>query len=260
MELETGRTMDSSTSFAVGERVFHVVTEALTVRSTTGRILSVFVSPIALLVVEPHDRYVVSLTDDDLTSLISLRKGLFVYDIRKATTIGSRLTPSSALTEPSSLALSRSGWRERDVFGRRSRAQATDHRYPAKTAVSAGSPTPKATSAESLLTCTALRKPLRTRTIDGAASISRERIRSILDRSNPADFSFTSAFRLPGLLRHRVMPNQRRTMLLFVRVPALDASTMSLNGISRTAATIARSMKRTIARTSRSKCGRPFPG
>lgn len=67
MELETGRTMDSSTSFAVGERVFHVVTEALTVRSTTGRILSVFVSPITLLVVEPHDRYVVSLTDDDLT-------------------------------------------------------------------------------------------------------------------------------------------------------------------------------------------------
>jgi hypothetical protein len=67
IELETSRTTESRASFVVGERVFHVVTEVVTVRSATGRIFSVFVSPIALLVSEPHGSYVVSFTDEGLT-------------------------------------------------------------------------------------------------------------------------------------------------------------------------------------------------
>jgi|GEM_PF-6366057 uncharacterized spore protein YtfJ len=67
MELETSRTTESRASFVVGERMFHVVTEVVTVRSATGRIFSVFVSPIALLVLEPNSSYVVSLTDEEFT-------------------------------------------------------------------------------------------------------------------------------------------------------------------------------------------------
>jgi uncharacterized spore protein YtfJ len=67
MDLETSRTTEASTSFVVGERVFHVVTETVTVRSAKGRIFSAFVSPIALLVLEPHDSYAISLTDEELT-------------------------------------------------------------------------------------------------------------------------------------------------------------------------------------------------
>jgi len=67
MELETSRTTESRASFAVGERMFHVVTEVVTVKSATGTIFSVFVSPIALLVLEPHSCYVVTLTDEEFT-------------------------------------------------------------------------------------------------------------------------------------------------------------------------------------------------
>src|SRR5208282_1740539 len=63
-----------------------------------------------------------------LTSLSSRRNGPLVYAIRKAAAIGSSLTPSSALTEPSSRTLSRSGRSEMDERGTRSKAQATDHR------------------------------------------------------------------------------------------------------------------------------------
>ena len=67
MELETNRTTEASASFIVGERMFRVVTDVVTVRSAKGRVFSAFVSPIALLVLEPHDRYVVSLTGEELT-------------------------------------------------------------------------------------------------------------------------------------------------------------------------------------------------
>jgi len=67
MELETSRTTEASAAFIVGERMFRVVTDVVTVRSAKGRVFSAFVSPIALLVFEPHDRYVVSLTGEDLT-------------------------------------------------------------------------------------------------------------------------------------------------------------------------------------------------
>jgi uncharacterized spore protein YtfJ len=68
MELETSRTTEASASFTVGERVFHVVTEVLTVRNTKGNIFAVSVSPIALLVLEPPDHYSISLTDQELTA------------------------------------------------------------------------------------------------------------------------------------------------------------------------------------------------
>ena len=67
MEFETRRTMEWSTSFVVGDRVFHLVTEVVTVRGSEGRVLSAFVSPVALLILEPHDRYAVSFTDKELT-------------------------------------------------------------------------------------------------------------------------------------------------------------------------------------------------
>lgn len=67
MELETSRTTEASASFIVGERVFHVVTEVVTVRSAKGKIFAAFVSPIALLILEPHDRYAISFTDEELT-------------------------------------------------------------------------------------------------------------------------------------------------------------------------------------------------
>ncbi len=44
-----------------------MVTEVVTVRSAMGKIFSVFVSPIALLVLEPRSSYAVSLTDEELT-------------------------------------------------------------------------------------------------------------------------------------------------------------------------------------------------
>ncbi len=67
MELETSRTTESGASFVVGERVFHLVTEVVTVRISKGRMFSAFVSPIALLILEPHGRYVISLTNEELT-------------------------------------------------------------------------------------------------------------------------------------------------------------------------------------------------
>ena len=67
MEVETSRTTESSASFTVGEKVFHVVTEVVTVRSANGRIFAAFVSPIALLILEPHDRYAISFTDEEFT-------------------------------------------------------------------------------------------------------------------------------------------------------------------------------------------------
>jgi hypothetical protein len=67
MELETSMTTEVGTSFVVGERVFHVVTEIMTLRSARGKIFATSVSPIALLILEPHDRYAVSLTDEALT-------------------------------------------------------------------------------------------------------------------------------------------------------------------------------------------------
>ena len=43
------------------------MTEVVTVRSAMGKIFSVFVSPIALLVLEPQSSYVVSFTAEELT-------------------------------------------------------------------------------------------------------------------------------------------------------------------------------------------------
>ena len=67
VKLETRRTTEASASFIVGERVFHLVTDVVTVRSARGKMLTALVSPIALLILEPHDRYAVSLTDKELT-------------------------------------------------------------------------------------------------------------------------------------------------------------------------------------------------
>ena len=67
MVLEASRSTESSASFAVGERVFHLVSEVVTFRGSKGRMFSALVSPIALLILEPHDRYVVSLTDEEFT-------------------------------------------------------------------------------------------------------------------------------------------------------------------------------------------------
>jgi uncharacterized spore protein YtfJ len=80
IELETSRTTESRASFVVGDRTFHVVTEVVEVKSPTGKVFSVFVSPIALLVLEPHSSYVVSLTDEefaieDLLSRVPELKG-----------------------------------------------------------------------------------------------------------------------------------------------------------------------------------------
>ena len=67
MDLETKRTTEVGSTFAVGDRVFHVVTEVVTVRGAGGRIFATFVSPIALLVLEPNGHYALSLTDEELT-------------------------------------------------------------------------------------------------------------------------------------------------------------------------------------------------
>jgi hypothetical protein len=67
MELETSRTTEASNSFMVGERVFHVVTEVVTVRSSKGKVFAASVSPIALLILEPHERYAISFTDEAVT-------------------------------------------------------------------------------------------------------------------------------------------------------------------------------------------------
>ncbi len=66
MKLEASRIMESRSSFTVGERVFHVVTEVVRV-SAGGHLFSAFVSPVALLVLEPQDTYAISLTGEDLT-------------------------------------------------------------------------------------------------------------------------------------------------------------------------------------------------
>ena len=50
VKLETRRMTEASASFVVGERVFHIVTEIMTVRSDRGKMLTAFVSPIALLI------------------------------------------------------------------------------------------------------------------------------------------------------------------------------------------------------------------
>jgi hypothetical protein len=67
VKLETRRITEASTSFIVGERIFHLVTEVVTVRSARGKMLTALVSPVALLILEPHDRYAVSLTGEELT-------------------------------------------------------------------------------------------------------------------------------------------------------------------------------------------------
>jgi hypothetical protein len=66
MKLKASMTTEVSASFVVGERAFHVVAEVMTVRSAMGKIFATSVSPIALLILEPHDRYAVSLTDEEL--------------------------------------------------------------------------------------------------------------------------------------------------------------------------------------------------
>ena len=66
-QVETSRTTGLGASFVVGERVFHLVTEVVTVRVSGGTIFSALVSPIALLVLEPHGHYAVSLTDEEIT-------------------------------------------------------------------------------------------------------------------------------------------------------------------------------------------------
>jgi uncharacterized spore protein YtfJ len=67
MELETSRTTEATTCFMVGERMFHLVTEVVTVRSARGKIFAASVSPIALLILEPNDRYAISLTEKEVT-------------------------------------------------------------------------------------------------------------------------------------------------------------------------------------------------
>ena len=145
-------------------------------------------------------------------------------------------------------------------------AQANDHRYPARTAVSAGSPIPKETSIESRLKRTALPKLLRMPTTDGAASTSSERRRGplatrsrLLPPSSGACFPSFPTF--PGVfLRNSLIPSQRTTMLLVIDLLAIEASTVRLNGIRRTAANRAKRTRTTIASISRDKCDRLFPG
>jgi hypothetical protein len=80
LELETSRTTEAGTSFVIGERVFHVVVEVVTVRTAKGKMFAASISPIALLILESHDCYAVSLTgealvvDELLTRVPALRE------------------------------------------------------------------------------------------------------------------------------------------------------------------------------------------
>lgn len=65
-ELETSRTTEAGTSFVIGERVFYVVVEVVTVRTAKGKTFAASISPIALLILESHVCYAVSLTGEEL--------------------------------------------------------------------------------------------------------------------------------------------------------------------------------------------------
>jgi uncharacterized spore protein YtfJ len=60
------KTMQADASFTVGNRVFHVVCEVLSVKAFSGKVHGMMVSPTALLVEEEERLYSISLTGGEL--------------------------------------------------------------------------------------------------------------------------------------------------------------------------------------------------